>query len=109
MLSVQRILPMTMLIVAAIAAPAAATTYTVTNNGDNGIGSLRDALSHANDGDTIAVPPADIVLSSTLSVSKAVTIAGAGARSTLISGNDAVKVFSINASGGTVTIQDLTV
>ncbi len=46
------------LLLCAIATPARANTITVINTNDSGPGSLRQALTDANDGDTIDFDPA---------------------------------------------------
>src|ERR1700722_3875642 len=78
------------------------TTYTVTTNADSGAGSLRAALAEAQNGDTVnfASGVTDIVLSSTLTISKNVTIEGAQS-----GGPDVV----IDGSGGAHNFADFTV
>lgn len=83
----------------------------VTSTDDSGPGTLRDALTNANDGDIIvfALPDAStITLANTLTVAKNVVIDGAGASGLTISGNHMVPVFNIDSSV-TVTIADLTI
>ncbi len=91
---------------------AHATTITVMNLNDSGPGSLRQALSDANDGDTIdfsVTTPATITLSAgELGVVKSITIAGPGAANLTVDGNHASRVFEIT-SNSTVTISGLTI
>ena len=68
-------------------------TLTVMNNLDSGAGSLRDAIKNANIGDTIVFAPSldgqTITLTSgELAISKSLDIAGPGAGSLAISGNN---------------------
>lgn len=87
----------------------------VTNTNDSGAGSLRQAILAANN----AASPANstIVFSNTLngtialatalpSIERSMTIDGPGASTLTVSGNDAVRVFSVN-SGVNFTLQDL--
>jgi hypothetical protein len=69
-----------MLLLCAIAMQARAATITVTNTNDSGPGSLRQALSIANDGDTItfAVTGTVRLTSGGLLIAKNVTISGPG-------------------------------
>lgn len=90
----------------AIPTAASADTIPVTSNADSGAGSLRAALAGAGNGDTITVPAMAITLTSgELPVTKSVTIKGAGARLTTVSGNDSSGVFDVQTAG--VTIEDL--
>ena len=80
----------------------------VTSTADHGTGSLRSAVGAANDGDTIAFKlpnKSTIALTSPISISKTVTIAGPGVASGLtISGGGAHQVFVVS---GSVTISGL--
>ncbi len=69
----------------AIAIQARAATITVTNRGDSGPGSLRQALANANNGDGInfAVTGTITLTSAGLSIAKNVTISGPGANTTM--------------------------
>lgn len=79
---------------------------TVNNLNDSGPGSLRQAISDANLGDTIAFSVSGtIVLSSELLITKSLTIDGGG--DITVSGNNAVRVFNI--MGGNVVLDRLTV
>jgi hypothetical protein len=62
------------------ATPAHAAIFTVTNTNDNGAGSLRQALTIANDGDTInfAVTGTITLTSGGLSINKNIIISGPG-------------------------------
>ncbi|MGH9917251.1 MAG: choice-of-anchor Q domain-containing protein, partial [Nitrososphaerales archaeon] len=94
---------------------AFAAIHTVMNCDNSGAGSLRGAVGAASPGDTIefsstatcssATP---ITLSSTISITKNLTIQGPGANNLFVSGNNSVDVFSI-ASGKKVTISTLTI
>ena len=113
-------------------ARAAGTTYIVTNAADSGPGSLRQAMLDAettSDDDTITFDPAffspgssrTITLTSTLpTVTKPLSIIGPGQDVLAISGDDTVRVMSVNGNrpnnwspypypqGVPVTITDLT-
>ena len=87
---------------------AAAATITVTNGADSGAGSLRAAIASASTGDTIIVPALTVRLTSgQLEINKSLTITGAGARSTIISGTNQSRVFEITE--GSVSISAVTV
>ena len=98
---------------------ARASTFTVTNTADSGLGSLRAAISQANiDGangtpDTINfnVTGTITLTGGTLSITQPVTITGPGAASLAVSGSNASTVFSV--TGGTaqspVAISGLTI
>src|SRR6267142_1593575 len=78
---------------------ARAATITVSNTKDSGAGSLRQALLTAAPGDTIdfaANVKGTIKLNSTLTITKNVTISGPGATTLRISGNDTVRILSVN-------------
>src|SRR5947208_14793728 len=79
------------------AGPAYAITITVTNTNDSGPGSLRQALSIANDGDTItfAVTGTITLTSGGLPITKNLTISGPGADQLSIDGNQALLVLGI--------------
>lgn len=95
-------------------ASASAATITVTNNNDSGPGSLRQAIASAAAGDTIVVPADTYTLTSAgLTITKSLTIQGAGATSTFIDGSGLYRVFdSTGAPNGSdimisgVTIRD---
>lgn len=77
------------LVFAATAMSSLAATITVTNTNDDGIGSLRQALANANDGDriTFAVGGTITLTSGGLAVFKHVTISGPGADQLSIDAN----------------------
>jgi Right handed beta helix region len=90
-----------------------AMTITVTNTNDSGPGSLRQALSDANNGDMIdfdsSLKGETITLTSgQLVVNRSVTISGLGANNLTVDGNANDRVFYINP-GNTVTISGLTI
>jgi hypothetical protein len=109
-----RILLLITLLCAAMASSQTvhAATITVTSPWDSGGGSLRQALTDANDGDTIdfgfAAYPAPIWLDSPLVVDKSVTISGPGAANLYVIGPGYCRVFYINRSL-TVTISGVTI
>jgi hypothetical protein len=89
-------------------------TVIVTNSGDSGPGSLREAIANACVGGTITfantvVSP--ITLLSELSIEQSVTIQGPGASALTVSGNHAVRVFGIGrvTAGIIVTLSGLTI
>jgi hypothetical protein len=86
-----------------------ATTLTVTNTNDSGLGSLRQTLATANDGDTInfAVTGTISLTSGELLVERNVTISGPGAATLTVDGNATSRVFHIGP-GKTVSIWGLT-
>jgi hypothetical protein len=89
-------------------ASAQAATIAVTNGNDSGPGSLRAAVAAASPGEMITVPALTVFLTSgQISVSKSVTITGAGARGTTISGTGQSRVFEV--TGSTVSISGVTV
>src|SRR5438445_272865 len=80
----------------AAAISAHATTIVVTNTNDSGSGSLRNALSIANDGDTIdatGVSGTITLTSGELQVTHNVTINGPGAATLAVNGNAVSRVF----------------
>src|SRR5215469_9845224 len=88
-------------------------TLTVLNALDKGAGSLRDTITSAKSGDTIAFAPAldgqTITLTSDqLTINKSLDIEGPGAGLLAISGNNANRVFDIRGAL-TVSIDGLTI
>ena len=81
----------------AIATQSQAATITVTNSNDSGPGSLRQALTDANEGDTItfAITGTLTLTSGGLPVTKNVTISRPGADRLSIDGKQALLVFGI--------------
>src|ERR1700730_914570 len=81
----------------AMAMQTHAASITVTNTNDSGPGSLRQALTTANDSDTItfAVTGTITLTSGGLPVTKNLTISGPGADQLSIDGNQALLVFGI--------------
>ena len=79
------------LLLAATTMSAHAANITVTNTNDSGLGSLRQALTIANDGDTInfAVTGTITLTSGGLPINKNITILGPGADQLSIDGNQA--------------------
>lgn len=101
------------------AASASATTYTVTTTADTTSGtcvvgscSLRQAVAAVTDGDTIVVPASATPYGLTngqLSLSKGITIKGAGAVSTVIQAMDSDRVMVILGNTSAAKLQDLTI
>ncbi len=88
-----------------------AATIVVTDLGDSGAGTLREALASATDGDTIGatgVSGTILLTSGELVVSNSVTIVGPGPANLAVDGNAASGVFNIYP-GLTVTISGLTI
>jgi hypothetical protein len=93
-----------------------ASSLTVTNTNDSGIGSLRQAVIDANPGDTIsfnlAFPATIQLLNGAISVQKSLTIAGPGADLLTVSGGETAegqldgRVFEIGGASN-VTISGL--
>src|SRR5262249_54020117 len=88
-------------------------TITVTNNADDGPGSLRTAITDAQSGDQIVFDPSlngqTITLTSgQLAITKSLDIEGPGADLLAVSGNHARRIFDISG-GVTVTIAGLTI
>src|SRR6266496_637893 len=90
--------------------PAHADVITVTNTNDSGPGSLRQALSMVNDGDTIdfAVTGTISLTTGELPVNDSITISGPGAANLAVDGNTNNRVFHVGP-GKTVTISGLTI
>jgi hypothetical protein len=89
---------------------ALASTLTVTNTNDSGMGSLRQAILDSNVGDTInfnlALPATITLTSGEILINKGVTIGGPGANLLTISGGGASRVFTV---GGSTIISGLTI
>ncbi len=88
------------------------TNYLVSNLNDSGAGSLRQAVLDANantgaDEITFSVNGTITLTSGEIAITDSVTITGNGAANTIISGNNASRVFNI--TGGTVTLENLTI
>jgi hypothetical protein len=100
------------LLLCAVAMQARAATITVTTTNDSGPGSLRQALTIANDGDTInfAVTGRIILISGGLVIDKNVSISGPGADRLSVDGNQTpLQCVLYTALGKTVTISGLTI
>jgi predicted outer membrane repeat protein len=88
-------------------------SITVTTTADQGNGSLRDAIAHANTGDTIqfdqALAGQTIALTSgQLLLNKDLTLDGSGAAGLTISGNHASRVFMLDQKRS-ATLKNLTI
>ena len=105
-----RLLVVSVLLFCATVMPARASTITVTNTNDSGTGSLRQALTAANNGDTInfAVTGTITLTSGGLPVNKNITISGPGADQLSIDGNQAILVVGV-FYGNAATISGVTV
>jgi len=97
------------LLLYAVALPVHAATIIITNTNDSGPGSLRQALTIANDGDTInfAVSGTITLTSGELLIAKNVTISGPGADQLSIDGNSAQFQCVFGVTQTTVTISGL--
>ncbi len=99
-----------LLILLGLSAGAEAATLTVINNGDNGAGSLRQAvLDAAATGDTIDFNAGITLITLTsgeIAISKSLTITGPGARSLTISGGGSSRIF--NVSSAAVVVEGVT-
>ncbi|WP_286828041.1 MULTISPECIES: putative Ig domain-containing protein [Kordiimonas] len=90
-------------------------TITVLNTNDSGPGSLREALAVAVDGDEIVFDASlsgqTITLASELHVAVGVSLSGDvdgdGRADIILSGNDAVRVLTVDAGSAVVTIEHL--
>jgi len=97
------------------AAPVSAATVNVNTTVDQATGScagscsLRDAVATANPGDTVQVPGGHYVLTlGDINVAVPMVIVGAGARSTVLDGNGASRIFRISTvPAGPVEIDDV--
>ncbi len=90
------------------------TNYQVSNLNDSGAGSLRQAVIDANanagaDEITFSIDGTITLTSGEISITDSVTITGNGADKTIISGNNASRVFNVNASGKTITFDGLSI
>src|SRR6516164_6523611 len=97
---------MLVLVTCVFAVTGPALTITVTNTNDSGPGSLRNALSIANDGDTIdatGVSGTILLTSGELQIHHNVTINGPGAANLAVNGNATSRVFENFASNGTIS------
>ncbi len=79
---------------------AGAATLNVTSLADTGAGSLRNQVAAAAANDTVAfTTTGTITLASPIVISRALFIVGPGDGSVIISGNNAVQLFSVTTSG----------
>jgi len=101
-----------------LATAAGAATIVVNTTTDQALGdcssscSVRDAVATAASGDTVQIPAGHYVLTlGEIAIDQNLTLAGAGARSTILDGNAASRVLSVGPTntGAEVTFSDLTV
>ncbi len=90
------------------------TSYLVTNLNDSGTGSLRQAVLDANantgaDEITFSVNGTITLTSGEIAITDSVTITGNGAANTIISGNNASRIFSISGTTTIATLDGLTI
>ena len=97
------------LLTGGLVTPAYAATLTVTDcSGENGPGQIGTVINSASSGDTITFScSGDIPLTSTLTISKNLTLDGSG-QSVTLDGGGSVQVLSVN-SGVTFTLNALTI
>lgn len=85
---------------------------TVTNNNDNGPGSLRQVIANSASGDTISFDPsvagAIVLTSGEVPITKSLTMIGPGREMLTVNGNSGSRIFFIT-TGSTVTISGLTI
>src|SRR5262245_8190558 len=104
-----RIVPILITLLCAVMASvqsASPAIIMVTNTNDSGLGSLRDVLASANDGDTIdatGVSGTILLTSGELQINHNVTIKGPGAGKLSVNGNAAFRVFENFASQVTIS------
>jgi uncharacterized repeat protein (TIGR01451 family) len=95
-------------------AGASAATLTVMNGADSGVGSLRAAVASASDGDLIMFAPTATTVTLTgvpIAITHKITIqgnAGLAGPATTINRNNAGRLFAVDAPGGPVTFENLT-
>lgn len=94
-----------------VASAAHAATNVVVTLGDNGAGSLRQAIDDSAPGDTIAFAVAGTIAltGGELVIPHSLTILGPGATNLAVSGYTATRVFRISDPGAAVTISGLTI
>ena len=87
-------------------------TTTVTNTNDSGVGSLRETIARANDGDTIIFSPElanqTIRLDEQLVIDKNLTIDGGNAPNLTISGEDKTRIIHVTYDYSDLTLRNLT-
>lgn len=103
------VVPVVLVLLAAL--PALGATITVTSTADSGAGTLRAAIASAASGDTInfnLTYPATITLSSDLTITSSITIAGPGANNLAISGGNTTEILYVTG-GAVVNISGVTI
>ncbi|MDP4207541.1 MAG: choice-of-anchor Q domain-containing protein [Bacteroidota bacterium] len=87
-----------------------AAIITVSNLNDNGAGSLRQAITDAVNGDVININSAGaITISSELPIITATITINGNSGGTIISGNSTCRIFTVQVSTGTVTLNNLSI
>jgi len=93
-------------------APAAAATITVSVDADSGAGSLRQAISDAETGDTIEIASPVSLTTAQLTIDKNLTLVGIGGRRTIarsaLTGTPQFRIFAIGAAV-TATLSNLSI
>lgn len=90
-------------------AATATATITVANDNDSGPGSLRQAISEAPAGETIDVGTGTITLSSELTITKSLTINGAGPEATILRGGGSSRILNVSGPTTSVSISGLAI
>ena len=115
------VLGMMLIMLLAMSTSLMAATYMVTDNGDSGAGTLRQAIIDAGDGDEITFNLSSgnetIVITEDLDITESLTIngsntAGSGTAVTVqvtTPGTSTWRVFDITASGKTINISNMTI
>jgi hypothetical protein len=97
-------------VIALLPAGSARAAITVSNTGDSGPGTLRQAIADAPPGETIVVPAGTYTLTSDeLTVEKSLTIAGHAAADTIIRAGGAFRVLDVGGLGNNITISGVTI
>ncbi len=92
----------------ASASLAGAATLTVTTTSDSGPGSLRDTVAKAHRQDTIMVPAGTYHLASEIQIAKPLSLVGDSARTTVIDGGNATRLFEVGPTDDLVDFEHLT-
>ncbi|HLO85699.1 MAG TPA: CHAT domain-containing protein [Nostocaceae cyanobacterium] len=82
-------------------------TANTVNVGANGL--IQNGVDVAATGGKVNLAAATYTLSQQIDIDKSLTVTGAGANNTTVSGNNAVRAFNISGTGTNVTIDSLTI